>query len=170
MGGEKKLFKDAELLWLGSPPRGRGKVHLGHKRTQELGITPAWAGKSPGVLNSGVDLGDHPRVGGEKRPNPKFPALALGSPPRGRGKVGFYMSYYPAPRITPAWAGKRCYPEQSWSMRRDHPRVGGEKQPLFFVGSGVLGSPPRGRGKAPGFLLSFFCTRITPAWAGKSFT
>ena len=53
---------------------------------------------------------------------------------------------------------------------RDHPRVGGEKITDETIGTVIQGSPPRRRGKD--FLLfhRLFAQRITPAWAGKSFS
>ena len=47
VGGEK-FQKHIDMLQdTGSPPRGRGKVALGMFYSVSMGITPAWAGKSP---------------------------------------------------------------------------------------------------------------------------
>ena len=70
--------------------------------------------------------------------------------------------------ITPAWAGKRPASIPAHWLRRDHPRVGGEKGlrfPAFFTREG---SPPRGRGKVTHGEEVLKGERITPAWAGKS--
>ena len=45
-------------------------------------------------------------MGGEKFVGFPLPRLALGSPPRGRGKVYSGMQRVVSFRITPAWAGK----------------------------------------------------------------
>ena len=67
MGGEKKIGKLKEIISKGSPPRGRGKAgHLPAVVTLSR-ITPAWAGKSVSLRGFGVSVGDHPRVGGEKK-------------------------------------------------------------------------------------------------------
>ena len=50
-----------------------------------------------------------------------------GSPPRGRGKAASFIGGTWERRITPAWAGKSPYPRFFLAIRRDHPRVGGEK-------------------------------------------
>ena len=50
------------------------------------------------------------------------------------------------------------------------PRVCGEKILCFFHGLGLPGSPPHMRGKGPASAGSVFPQRITPAYAGKSFT
>ena len=86
-------------------------------------------------------------MGGEK----SFVFLVLflleGSPPHGRGKVCVATHFAAYSGITPAWAGK------SWAVltrsvrRRDHPRMGGEKEYYNRVLQQLKGSPPRRRGK-----------------------
>ena len=72
-------------------------------------ITPAWAGKSVFGLHVSVVLGDHPRVGGEKKFNNVEMLKTMGSPPRGRGKELEAQDYPKEEGITPAWAGKRYW-------------------------------------------------------------
>ena len=106
VGGEKvKRYTDAGMV-PGSPPRGRGKDVKDKAGHLPAGITPAWAGKS--IQSSGPlhTAGDHPRVGGEKRPDLPSCLLRQGSPPRGRGKVPLPLVEMRCLRITPAWAGK----------------------------------------------------------------
>ena len=149
MGGEKSGRTQPEKLQPGSPPRGRGKASSGRTCAGAAGITPAWAGKRDGAAPTGSPPRDHPRVGGEK--GLAFPAILAreGSPPRGRGKGPFpFWFYYSA---------------------MDHPRVGGEKEARDYPKEQVWGSPPRGRGKASNGTVLFVFSRITPAWAGKSF-
>ena len=50
----------------GSPPRMRGKGDLCGQVEQELGITPAYAGKSRKAEGGVSRMRDHPRVCGEK--------------------------------------------------------------------------------------------------------
>ena len=69
--------------------------------------------------------------------------------------------------ITPAWAGKRRKILYRKYVYRDHPRVGGEKRALCRAESTVMGSPPRGRGKANWHCVRRPALRITPAQAGK---
>ena len=45
--------------------------------------------------------------------------------------------------------------------------MGGEKSQYAATSGGILGSPPRGRGKAAMYSSSWKRWRITPAWAGK---
>ena len=86
MGGEKLTTSVAIIFALGSPPHGRGKVLGFEIGNGLLGITPAWAGKSYIVLDTPPQLGDHPRMGGEKRLPPLQFTGSQGSPPHGRGK------------------------------------------------------------------------------------
>ena len=70
----------------GSPPRMRGKAGQIQSQTPELGITPAYAGKSLRLCILSRLLQDHPRVCGEKK-NVRLTKNSLaGSPPRMRGK------------------------------------------------------------------------------------
>ena len=160
-------MSSASLHGPGSPPRGRGKDERRRPGEIRARITPAWAGKSWPLRDIHNLVWDHPRVGGEKfvRYGYKFPVG--GSPPRGRGKVPETYRYVAGYGITPAWAGKSlgicaCFP-----LVQDHPRVGGEKFAFLVFAPDVLGSPPRGRGKAPGAHRPAKYQGITPAWAGK---
>ena len=110
-----------------------------------------------------------------------------GPPPRGRGKGKRVPGIAQTGGITPAWAGKswlikavrllsRDHPRMGGKRqprrpssrdRRDHPRVGGEKAQADRPDHAGLGSPPRGRGKAVSFEENAPVKRITPAWAGK---
>lgn len=71
---------------MGSPPRMRGKACLLATGLHDLGITPAYAGKS--VLDVIVYAlrEDHPRVCGEKISGTMQTTTQKGSPPRMRGK------------------------------------------------------------------------------------
>ena len=167
VGGEKNYRKEVENNGNGSPPRGRGKAHHRRHPGGVPGITPAWAGKSHSVRLTSARFRDHPRVGGEKWNCLFASASALGSPPRGRGKVYSGMQRVVLFRITPAWAGKSSHYSGSLFFSWDHPRVGGEK----FVQSSLIGhfrgSPPRGRGKVCVPAWRTVSAGITPAWAGK---
>ena len=66
MGGEKPFLFYGGSSDSGSPPRGRGKVLVHHVAPFDVGITPAWAGKSYRLIEICVCVQDHPRVGGEK--------------------------------------------------------------------------------------------------------
>ena len=107
MGGEKQYGCFLQHRLQGSPPHGRGKVPIWHRSSSRSRITPAWAGKSPGVLHGeGLDW-DHPRMGGEKAVCRQIEKWCVGSPPHGRGKAPILTRMRRRSGITPAWAGKR---------------------------------------------------------------
>ena len=66
MGGEKQVSGFASDNAEGSPPRGRGKAQDIYTIANNLGITPAWAGKRVFGQVAVKLHKDHPRVGGEK--------------------------------------------------------------------------------------------------------
>ena len=70
---------------------------------------------------------DHPRVRGEKCLRGHHPAGRPGSPPRARGEDALALHYYTKQRITPACAGRSLADLRSHGLKKDHPRVRGEK-------------------------------------------
>ena len=73
----------------------RGKDNQIIKQQQELGITPAYAGKSPLFQNVRQCIEDHPRLCGEKADTAQNLANSAGSPPPMRGKGCFSGSLAP---------------------------------------------------------------------------
>ena len=105
--GEKQKNKEKHNLVEGSPPLARGKGSKGHCKKRFVRITPACAGKRLSVCKYPLGKQDHPRLRGEKAPEPEEDTLTIGSPPLARGKgrnLGITRSIE---RITPACAGKR---------------------------------------------------------------
>ena len=72
-------------------------------------------------------------------------------------------------RITPAYAGKRTRESSRTSSSGDHPRLCGEKTDAIKTDDLAVGSPPPMRGKAETAGRIQATSRITPAYAGKSF-
>ncbi len=64
--GEKPSTQRSPPTTSGSPPRMRGKGGKDLGGLNDVGITPAYAGKSPPRPLSGSAMRDHPRVCGEK--------------------------------------------------------------------------------------------------------
>ena len=84
--GEKENRLKKRWRLQGSPPHMRGKVLQTILSGTEIGITPAYAGKSfSESLRSGL-LRDHPRICGEKILEGAGWTLGVGSPPHMRGK------------------------------------------------------------------------------------
>ena len=168
MGGEKPFLFYGGSSDSGSPPHGRGKVHVLCLKGGNVGITPAWAGKSVISKAFANNHRDHPRMGGEKPRSYERGLFIVGSPPHGRGKALPEAQPDDVEKITPAWAGKSEVSKYAAKPGEDHPRVGGEKIIWASVSIAALESPPHGRGKAAAFDDNGYVNRITPAWAGKS--
>ena len=125
--GEKIVVIAIFYPLMGSPPRMRGKDSVCNESAPLVGITPAYAGKSCRVADYRQGPWDHPRVCGEKQRTLAVQDEPQGSPPRMRGKDSPSFSVKYAPRITPAYAGKRNSFTKSFEEHGDHPRVCGEK-------------------------------------------
>ena len=134
------------------------------------GITPACAGKSIIEATSRALNEDHPRVCGEKNSASVIRNCKQGSPPRMRGKGEGQGNSHQERRITPAYAGKSRIRRACTDRHRDHPRMCGEKCEAYARIHGMVGSPPRMRGKALENGGGSLDVRITPACAGKSGT
>ena len=87
-----------------------------------------------------------------------------------RGKVIVVQPRISAGGITPAYAGKRQNHIVGFHLQKDHPRLCGEKPVVQYKKAEILGSPPPMRGKVSIFSPPNYNTRITPAYAGKSFS
>ena len=129
----EKVFVPAFVVFVsGSPPRMRGKEQCMFFCPVTERITPAYAGKSSPYVNNFKSPWDHPRVCGEKIHQVMVIFQNKGSPPRMRGK-GLYSGDFFSPfRITPAYAGKRLFPDYFHLLLQDHPRVCGEKHNYHF--------------------------------------
>ena len=84
--GENTVLRRQASRVRGSPPRMRGKLHGPRRHGENRGITPADAGKTRTRPNPNNVRQDHPRGCGENAMGQGILALALGSPPRMRGK------------------------------------------------------------------------------------
>ena len=85
----------------------RGKVSNLPLKSYNVGITPAYAGKSYRKKFSQMIRKDHPRLCGEKYFNFTKKGYSQGSPPPMRGKVLRGSMIRRMSGITPAYAGKR---------------------------------------------------------------
>ena len=146
--GEKYLVDFLQVLGVGSPPRMRGKERVSVQIVENIGITPAHAGKRAVFVGLCSFQQDHPRACGEKPPATPPLRLLRGSPPRMRGEDGALQLAAAFGRITPAHAGRSPCQTKICHCPQDHPRACGEKR----FGEIVL-RPPVG---------------ITPAHAGRS--
>ena len=133
-----------------------------------MGSPPHMRGKAWTMPISTSITSDHPRICGEKVVELVPDAQRQGSPPHMRGKAlntSFVPELY---RITPAYAGKSSELKESASIRRDHPRICGEKYLEYGRRYKSTGSPPHMRGKVGRHARHRPGEGITPAYAGKS--
>ena len=145
----------------------RGKESHFRRSLRRHGITPAYAGKSKLLFRKRSISQDHPRLCGEKLTYPSCSAGSAGSPPPMRGKVKSLSISYVENRITPAYAGKRCFESRCGKLFWDHPRLCGEKGESVKLVHKHVGSPPPMRGKAEFAKAEGIHIGITPAYAGK---
>ena len=108
--GEKIEERNPSEYVLGSPPPMRGKVHRFGNVKDQVGITPAYAGKRQQAHMSRTLQRDHPRLCGEKSGSNSSLSKSMGSPPPMRGKDKKSPQWYTIPGITPAYAGKSWQP------------------------------------------------------------
>ena len=125
--GKSHSYLNSTFLNLGSPPRMRGKVIHSLCDRPQRGITPAYAGKRRACWWTHRRTRDHPRVCEEKSKTKDTAAYTPGSPPHVRGKVSTRFCAISCHGITPACAGKSPTAKQRGTLRRDHPRMCGEK-------------------------------------------
>ena len=128
VGGENSSARMAPSAGGGSSPRGRGKLAGTGALTEDLGLIPAWAGKTDWGQGHLAGCKAHPRVGGENRYQCFREYPFLGSSPRGRGKQRWFHSPALGPGLIPAWAGKTDGQSIWFFSQRAHPRVGGENR------------------------------------------
>ena len=93
---------------------------------QELGITPAYAGRTLLEIEKQILNPDHPRVCGENVALSLNVIGDVGSPPRMRGERLWGVCMASSDGITPAYAGRTRRPLSVLVGLWDHPRVCGE--------------------------------------------
>ena len=148
----------------------RGKAQSPKMRIIHNRITPAYAGKRNAHRAEKSTARDHPRLCGEKCLMVFLLLLMLGSPPPMRGKVFNLSDLRSGDRITPAYAGKSPRCRFLLFGSEDHPRLCGEKPAERGLLCLKQGSPPPMRGKVLYHACKLHFFRITPAYAGKSFS
>ena len=145
----------------------RGKEQDQRHRRLHPGITPACAGKSRPITWATSWRRDHPRMCGEKYRHGYRSGTQGGSPPHVRGKEHQPPTHDRCPGITPVCAGKSAAFPTFSSLKKDHPRMCGEKNIWVVDAITSTGSPPHVRGKALLNSSKNLFSRITPACAGK---
>ena len=94
----------------------------------------------------------------------------MGSPPPTRGTLSRFSARLVVTGITPAYAGNTLKVIITFKFSEDHPRLRGEHLFQFLTCWGYTGSPPPTRGTLDEDTKLFEVSRITPAYAGNTFT
>ncbi len=152
----------------GSPPLTRGPRWLTRQRSENRGITPAYAGTTTYNSRTRIYDEDHPRLRGDH--SATVPAVRTygGSPPLTRGPQVTNYDNTAYTRITPAYAGTTVGVPAGRGGGGDHPRLRGDHYMNANAFVSVTGSPPLTRGPRPDRYRKPPGTGITPAYAGTT--
>ena len=152
----------------GSSPRMRGTLKMYAIEDMNVGIIPAYAGNTTGVVVAVMVSGDHPRVCGEHFGTARGGGTHRGSSPRMRGTPRRASLQRFWTRIIPAYAGNTLPTRSVAATIGDHPRVCGEHPTFARPDELVLGSSPRMRGTLRGNGSGSGSYGIIPAYAGNT--
>ena len=159
-------------LWYWSraeiPPRARGRDTIKLGDLEDLGNTPACAGKSGFGQMPEKCCRKYPRVRGEEDIAPLMMPFTMEIPPRARGRASYTAPAQTTTGNTPACAGKSQVLHHVPQARRKYPRVRGEEEELIKTIGEDLEIPPRARGRDGGERVGASAPGNTPACAGKS--
>ncbi len=168
VGGDDEATISMCAIDVGSSPRWRGRRRQPRHLAAGHGLIPALAGTTPRLLLSCRPPRAHPRVGGDDWRIESGGAGWLGSSPRwlgrprDRSEANHDAGLIPAlagttrgepvharhrPGLIPALAGTTPTDADLVTVRRAHPRVGGDDTVDGRPGVIVSGSSPRWRGR-----------------------
>ena len=168
--GEHSVEKLKSSFDVGSPPPTRGTLKAWYKSSLTSGITPAYAGNTSPCPLYILKLWDHPRLRGEHSAYHHWPSFEIGSPPPTRGTLKSSRHRSISSGITPAYAGNTRQEAKKADEKKDHPRLRGEHFIPSKSTSPIAGSPPPTRGTPSASSLMSFVSRITPAYAGNTWS
>ena len=138
--GPRKALKE-------TPPLTRGRPGCRRHACPRCGNTPAYAGKTRPTGWSRTWIWKHPRLRGEDFAIvSEFNSMSE-TPPLTRGRQAPPGYAAPAPRNTPAYAGKTSAPARKDRPDRKHPRLRGEDLALLTTSKVLLETPPLTRGR-----------------------
>ena len=105
MRGERNSLKVANGFSSGSSPHARGTRNPRHSRRLDYRFIPACAGNAWWRMTTAVWPSVHPRMRGERLPDPGRHGPGRGSSPHARGTLAKFALKYPERRFIPACAG-----------------------------------------------------------------
>ena len=144
--GADPRLEDASKANSGSSPLTRGGRVVPGKKTPQIGLIPAYAGRTTGREDCGPWEEAHPRLrGADNRPDILDPENQ-GSSPLTRGGLGAIGYFVTALGLIPAYAGRTGAPSKSARVTRAHPRLRGADTAPARTIRGHCGSSPLTRG------------------------
>ena len=150
----------------GSYPLTRELLHKFYKWFCHLGITTAYAGTTPSIVQWFCHNRDHPRLRGNYYAFSFMLRCSPGSPPLTRELPVLFDVSLCRFGITPAHAGTTTMTQKRYSYLWDHPRLRGNYLTSLITFSAVPGSPPLTRELLDWEFKVAIWLRITPAYAG----
>ena len=146
----------------------RGTHRHGRKDCLDMRIIPADAGNTRRFISSRENSRDHPRGCGEHSSAPCVGFGPLGSSPRMRGTLSYWLIIHLFRGIIPADAGNTLRIVRNPFGDWDHPRGCGEHIVFVVFRHGPSGSSPRMRGTQVANVELLDNARIIPADAGNT--
>ena len=166
--GENGSHRRGTVKPKGSSPLTRGKRVFRRSFGVLLGLIPAHAGKTAGLLRLAVVQEAHPRSRGENLWHDWHMRTREGSSPLTRGKHQAPRPHRSLPGLIPAHAGKTAPRTASQHSSRAHPRSRGENLRCASNCEYAQGSSPLTRGKREGLRGASWGRGLIPAHAGKT--
>ena len=151
-----------------TPPLARGRHLKRVERPDELGNTPACAGKTRSRAGCLDSFWKHPRLRGEDLGGRIVWMDAMETPPLARGRRTERERINRQCRNTPACAGKTVINFPLMPVLQKHPRLRGEDESCKFSSRNHSETPPLARGRPSLMRLLVRNSRNTPACAGKT--
>ena len=166
--GENRPGLGSSIIWPGSSPLTRRKLHVLPQRRHARRLIPAHAGKTSANPRGAASLPAHPRSRGENSLQGLHLLTWYGSSPLTRGKPSPAPSPSLSLRLIPAHAGKTSRRTGLRSQSAAHPRSRGEN--LIGAGRSLIqgGSSPLTRGKHGRVVAVVGSHRLIPTHAGKT--
>ena len=162
-------MSDGDRVMLGAPPRVRGRPGVRDgRRDRRPGSTPARAGPTSPTTARRSRTPEHPRACGADTHRSTVTLVAVGAPPRVRGRRGQVVLGQVHTGSTPARAGPTSDRMKLRMRTREHPRACGADRASGPNAGRCCGAPPRVRGRLVGAGVDGGGGGSTPARAGPT--
>ena len=152
----------------GSSPHTRGTQFFARQDIGMQRFIPAYAGNASVGYHAKPVVRVHPRIRGERPPDPSSLMNVAGSSPHTRGTLTAKKNPQSVRRFIPAYAGNARSSIDRRAQRSVHPRIRGERDFIGCPQRGVVGSSPHTRGTHLQAEKDAAKARFIPAYAGNA--